>query len=202
MITYSENYLYGFETKEIDNQALYGDCIHAEKIILRYFPQKENGWYGNKTSAANQQYNLLTFPSKHLNQLYHLLVKHINPLLEQETTYMIKSWMNVYRKGDQVSMHRHWPSECKAWHGFYCVNVGENESETIYKIPNIENEIHITSKNGLIVIGKSDGDRHGSSAWTKMDNFRITLAFDIVPVDFLNIDHINHFIPFKFKNYK
>ena len=202
MITYSENYLYGFETKEIDNQALYGDCIHAEQIILGYFPQKESGWYGNKTSAANRQYNLLTFPSKHLNQLYHLLVKNIAPLLEEQKAYMIKSWMNVYRKDDKISMHSHWPSECKAWHGFYCVNVGENESETIYKIPNVKDEIHITSKNGLIVIGKSDGDKHRSSAWTKTDNFRITLAFDIVPIDFLIDAPINHFIPFKFKNYK
>ena len=197
MIIYSENYLYGFETKEIDNQALYGDCIHAEQIILRYFPQKENGWYGNKTSAAHQQYNLLTFPSKHLNQLYHLLVKHINPLLEQETTYMIKSWMNVYHKGEQVSMHRHWPSKFKVWHGFYCVNVGEKLSETIYKIPHVKDEIHIESKNGLIVFGKSDGDEHRSSVWTEKDYCRITLAFDNVPVENLKINHINHYIPFK-----
>ena len=197
MITYCENYLYAFETNEIDNQLLYRDCVKSEMVILKYFPQKENGWYGNKTSAANQQYNLLTFTSKQLNQLYHILAKNVTPLLEQETTYMIKSWMNVYRKGDKVSMHAHWPSQYRVWHGFYCVNVGENESATIYKIPGVEDEITVPSKNGLLVIGKSDGDKHRSTEWTRTDSFRITLAFDIVPVQYLDFWKINYFIPFK-----
>ena len=197
MITYSENYLYGFETTEIDNRAFYNECLRFENVLKDKFPSVEKDWYGNMSSALNQKYNFFTFPSKYTIQLYHLLKNNVNDLLDKKTSYAIKSWMNVYREGDQVSMHMHWPSEFKVWHGFYCVNVGEKLSETIYKIPHVKDEIHIESKNGLIVFGKSDGDEHRSSVWTEKDYCRITLAFDIVPVENLKINHINHYIPFK-----
>jgi len=198
MITYYDNYLYGFETNTIDNKALYNDCMRAEQVLDKYWPMVDDvGWYGNKTSSANPFYSLLTFPTKNFNQLYHLLVENISPILEKEKTYMIKSWMNIYRKGQSVKMHKHWPEEIKSWHGFYCVNVGENESETVYKFPNNEKEIHVTSKNGLIVVGKSAGDKHRSSVWEKSDSDRITLAFDILPYDKILFGQINHWIPFK-----
>ena len=59
MITYSENYLYGFETTEIDNQAFYNECLRFENVLKGKFPPVEKDWYGNMSSALNQKYNFL-----------------------------------------------------------------------------------------------------------------------------------------------
>ena len=60
------------------------------------------------------------------------------------------------------------------------------------------NDGKVVSKEGLIVIGKSDGDEHSSSAWKESKRPRITIAFDIIPVEAIpNKLYGNHFIPFK-----
>jgi hypothetical protein len=204
MNTIVNDYLYSFQIDSINNEKLFNKCLVVENIIIHTTPPVEKGWYGNLASAKNQSYNLFTFPVTELHQLYGEMVKNITPLLDKDTTYVLKSWMNVYRKGDRVNWHTHWPSEYKVWHGFYCVNVGENESATIYKIPGIEDNISVTSKNGLLVIGKSENDKHSSTIW-QGERPRITLAFDIVPVlaanpneDTSMIDlKLYYYIPFK-----
>jgi hypothetical protein len=204
MQTIVNDYLYGFQLDNIDNEALFDKCLVVEDIIIQTTPPAEKGWYGNLTSAKNQSYNLFTFPVKELHQLYEAMVKNISPLLDKDTSYVLKSWMNVYRKGDKVSWHAHWPPECKVWHGFYCVNVGENESATNYKIPGIKEIVNVPSVNGLLVVGKSDDDRHTSTEW-QGDKPRITLAFDIIPMWAANPNEntnmydlsLYHYIPFK-----
>jgi hypothetical protein len=55
----------------------------------------------------------------------------------------------------------------------------------------------VYNKNGLLVFGDSAGDEHRSSKWNQPDP-RITIAFDIVPVNKLDLStEINHYIPFK-----
>jgi hypothetical protein len=56
-------------------------------------------------------------------------------------------------------------------------------------------ELTIPSKEGLLVIGRSNGDLHKSSEWLG-DKPRVTLAFDISPIESINFK-INHYIPFK-----
>ena len=204
MKTIVDDYLYGFQLDNIDNETLFNKCLVMEDIIIQTTPTAEKGWYGNLTSAKNQSYNLFTFPVKELHQLYEAMVKNISPLLDKDTSYVLKSWMNVYRKGDKVSWHAHWPPECKVWHGFYCVNVGKNESATNYKIPGIKEIINVPSVDGLLVVGKSDDDRHSSTEW-QGDKPRITLAFDIIPMWAANPNEnthmydlsLYHYIPFK-----
>jgi len=204
MQTIVDNYLYGFQLNNIDNEALFNKCLVMEDIIIKTTSPTEKGWYGNLTSAKNQEYNLFTFPVKELHQLYQEMVKNISPLLEKDTPYVLKSWMNVYRKGDKVSWHAHWPPEQKVWHGFYCVNVGKNESATNYKIPGIKEIVNIPSVDGLLVVGKSDDDRHSSTEW-QGDKPRVTLAFDIIPMWAANPNEnthmydlsLYHYIPFK-----
>jgi hypothetical protein len=200
MIEFAKDYLYAFDTDTIDNKRLYHRCVAIEKILNNKFPNADLSWYGNAASANNREYNLFSFLDSELIKLYQYMVKTISPLLEDEC-YVLKSWMNVYRVGQQVNWHRHWPPEFKVWHGFYCVNVGE--SATHYKIPGIEDIVVVPSKEGRLVVGKSDDDRHKSTPWNNPDSLRITLAFDIVPINsilsrdiYSNIP-LNHYIPFK-----
>jgi hypothetical protein len=199
MITYHLDYLYSFELSNIDNTKLTNNCIEIEKDLLKIFGNVDDNWYGNKSSALNQKYNLFTFPHQELIKLYKAMVEHISPLLDTNRGYVIKSWMNLYRKGQNVKWHSHWPKEYNVWHGFYCVNVGNDSSHTIYKIPGVVSDIIVPSINGRLVVGKSENDKHSSSIWQDESSPRITLAFDIIPIDTLINDKLilNHFIPFK-----
>jgi hypothetical protein len=200
MIEFSKNYLYGFDTDTIDNKILYDHCLAIEKILKLNFTYTEDSWYGNFTSAINQKYNLFCFPGVQLAKLYKLMVTNISPLLDNEP-YVLKSWMNVYRAGQKVAWHDHWMPKYRAWHGFYCVHVGE--SATHYRIPDVNDTVIVPSKEGRLVVGKSDNDTHTSTEWNDTTSCRITLAFDIIPVSTLLESTIysdlplNHFIPFK-----
>jgi len=195
MIIFSNNYLYGYRIDSIDNKALVDHCLRIEQVLIKNFSTIDPDWYGSMATAHNNKYNLLTFPGEQLNKLYYELVKHIPELLEDKC-YVLKSWLNVFRKGQKVDWHPHWPEKCGVWHGFYCVQVGD--SYTKYKIPGIKEDIKIKSEEGLIVIGKSAGDKHTSSVWKESKRPRITIAFDIIPIESLSDDLAgNHFIPFK-----
>jgi hypothetical protein len=197
MITYHSDYLYSFELSNIDNTKLTNNCIEIEKYLLKNFGNVDENWYGNKSSALNQKYNLFTFPYQELIKLYKAMVEHISPLLDTNRGYVIKSWMNLYRKGQNVKKHSHWGKKYNAWHGFYCVNVGKNSSYTTYKISGVSSDIIVPSVNGKLVIGKSENDEHFSSVWQDESSPRITLAFDIVPIDSTDNFPLNQFIPFK-----
>ena len=197
MQVHSEEYLYSTKLNSIDNNKLASYSIEVENLLKSRFPPLENtNWYGTFTTAIHKKYNFLTFPNKQVSVLYHEIAKNVSPLLE-DRTYVIKSWLNVFRKGEKVDWHKHWPADKKVWHGFYCVQVGDSYTE--YEIPNEKEIIKVISEEGLLVVGKSDDDRHRSSPWNEDHRPRITIAFDIVPID--NVDDpldINHFIPLKF----
>jgi hypothetical protein len=191
MITFSKDYLYGFQTNNINNSILMQRCFNIEKYLIEKFSRdfaamnshNIKGFGGSKTTDIHDRYNIFMFPVPELYQLYETLRIKINPLLDYNRAYTLKAWLNVYRAGQNIKPHGHWPPEFEAWHGFYCVNVGENTSSTTYKIPKVKKEIVVPSVNGLIVIGRSDDDRHWSSVWKDKNQPRITIAFDIVPVD-------------------
>ena len=204
MIIYYNDYLYGFNITTINNKALVDECLQIEDYLIRAFPSNlKEGWYGTKSTALHKKYNLFSFPCRELILLYESMVENISPLLDVDRGYMLKSWLNVYREGDSIKPHTHWPSSEQAWHGFYCANVGIDQSKTIYSIPNAPTDIEVPSVNGLLVVGKSDNDRHHTSVWEDSTQPRITLAFDIVPIDSVIRSHshsgfsLNHFIPFK-----
>lgn len=208
MKTIVDNYLYTFNLPGIHNKTLLDNCLIIDAILEHTFPANlNNNQYGDAvlTTHKHSCYNLFTFPTTELVKLYNELRTNIVPLLDKETTYVLKAWLNVYHKGQGLRPHGHWRREVQAWHGFYCVNVGENESATIYSIPGIEHEVTVTSENGLLVIGKSDNDRHRTTIWENDTMPRITIAFDIVPVQYANPNQntdmeglfLFHFIPFK-----
>jgi hypothetical protein len=92
--------------------------------------------------------------------------------------------LNVYRKGESIGWHGHQTPNYNAWHGFVCVDT-EPESYTSYRWPNNKERdnliLDVPSKDGLIVLGLSNGDIHRSSEWQIAERNRVTIAFDIVP---------------------
>lgn len=196
MQVHSKNYLYSIKLNSIDNKELVSYSLEVEKSLKKTLKPLENtNWYGAFTTAKHKKYNFLTFPNKQVSILYHEIRKNTSPLLE-DRVYVIKSWLNIFRKGEKVDWHKHWPAHKKVWHGFYCVQVGNSYTE--YEIPNVGQIVKVHSDEGLLVVGKSDNDRHRSSPWDEESRPRITIAFDIIPIESIDDPlEVNHFIPFK-----
>ena len=197
MITYVPDNLWGEMLPSIDNAELYRCCLETEEYLLdKIIVEEPLGVYGSKTTASYNQYNLLSFPIESFQALYRNIVSVIKPCLPKET-HVIQCWLNVFRGKEFVDWHNHWQSNFRVVHGFYCVNV--TPSFTEYKFEHLPGQIFkIESKEGLLVFGKSNGDRHRSSPWENPSVPRITIAFDIIPVSTLPDDQIrpNHYLPF------
>jgi len=209
MQTVIPNYLFTFKWDNIDNNALYTTCINVEDELSRVFPPvPDTSVYGCFSAMYHDHYNLFSFPCEQLSQLYMNMTKSFGDIL-MPGRYYIRCWVNLFGKGKNIDWHSHWDAKYKTYHGFYCVNTeGEHESYTEYVVPHlIGNQVcRIISNDGLCVIGKSQGDQHKSSEWLNDGKPRVTIAFDIIPIEalrpeekFTHIDikreFISNFIP-------
>jgi hypothetical protein len=191
-----KDYLWFYKLDDIDNAKLYDTCVAIDKKLRTVFPPvPDDNFYGCFTSYYHSSYNLFTFTSPELHKLYKNLVKNVLPHVDQNTQYYIRCWVNLFEPGMNIDWHGHWRPECKAYHGFYCVNTeGVNDSYTDYRIPG-QQEIRVMSEDGLLVFGKSDDDRHRSSPWENSGKCRMTIAFDVIPIEALNsIDYTEHLL--------
>lgn len=173
------DYLFTADVPEIDNACLYSDCLELEQILMDTIenPRPASG-YGCFTSANHKSYNVFNYDYPGITDLYHAIQDHVIPMMPPDE-YKIQGWFNVFRKGDFIDWHGHWPPMCRVWHGFYCCHVGS--SYTHYRINH--NVYDVKGHDGLLVFGKSDGDEHRSGDWHDDTSHRITIAFDIIPAD-------------------
>ena len=189
------DYLWLTQWDNIDNDALYNTCVNVEHELSQIFPPVKDGIYGCFTSVYHDHYNLFSFPCKQLSELYMNMAKTFGQVL-RPGKYYIRSWVNLFPKGKNIDWHSHWDAKYKTYHGFYCVNTqGEHESYTDYAVPALigENICRIKSFDGLCVLGKSEGDQHMSSPWLNDGKPRVTIAFDIIPLEALRPhDHFTH----------
>jgi hypothetical protein len=185
--------LYGVQTN-IDLIALKKQTDEMYNIIKEFFKKDKLDYDGQSTLTTQLfgEYNLLLYPFPIFHDLYfnistafHLCYRDLFKRNADEKHFM-QCWLNYYRKGDFIDWHGHHPPTYRAWHGFMCVDTEPN-SYTSYRWPNSLSSsrkdliLDIPSKNGLIVMGTSNGDLHKSSEWAIEDRPRITIAFDIVP---------------------
>lgn len=204
----------------------YSDYIHTKKLDLNLSKIKnsahkmynfvknefvENCDHNGQSSMVDQifaKYNAFMYPYPEFYELFKQIQIMFQDLISTDSSdysddpHYLQSWVNFYRKGDFISWHGHWPVEVNAWHGYYCVDV--EPSKTTYQIPNVKGNIDVINSNNLLIISKSDGDRHRTWPW-EYDRPRITIAFDIVPachimsghpgIDTHNRMGKNHWIP-------
>lgn len=201
---------------------VYSDYIHTRKLNLNlskiknsshkmYGIVKNNFVNGEKDHTGQSsmmesvysKYNLFMYPFPEFYELFQEIRKMFREKVDQETldeSYYLQSWINFYNKGDFISWHGHWPSESRAWHGYYCVDV--EPSKTTYKVPGEATKIDVHNENNLLILSKSDGDLHRTWPW-EYDHPRITIAFDVIPScnilrgvdDKINRTGLNHWIP-------
>lgn len=195
-----KDYLWTLNFQGIDNNKLYKTCTDIELALRQHLPpipdrkqirpfQQGVFIYNSFTGYYHQQYNMFQFPCPELSNLYRNMAMYFPEVINTGKQYYIRCWVNLFEKGRNIDWHSHWPPHFKTYHGFYCVNTeGEHESYTDYRVPNVAEPIRIISKDGLCVIGKSEGDEHRCSEWLNENKMRVTIAFDVIPVDVLRSD--------------
>jgi hypothetical protein len=197
-----------------DMNQSYSNYIHTKKLNLNLSKIKnsshkmynyikktfESGSDYNGQSSMEKQifakYNLLMYPLPEFYELYCEIRNFFRENLNSEDLnepHYIQCWLNFYKKGEFISWHEHWPPEVNGWHGYYCVDV--EPSKTTYKLPGYKKNIDVENCNNLLVLSKSNGDKHRTWPW-EYDSPRITIAFDIVPSWHIqNDDSPNHWVP-------
>ena len=190
-----KDYLWFQRIDSIDNSKLYDTCANIDKKLRTVFPPvPDDNFYGCFTSYYHTSYNLFTFACPELHKLYTNLVRYISPVIDQNTQYYIRSWVNLFEPGMNIDWHGHWEPQLKTYHGFYCVNTeGPVDSYTDYRIPG-QPELRVMSEDGLLVFGKSEDDRHRSSPWENTGKCRMTIAFDIIPVEALKVGDYGQYL--------
>ncbi len=181
------DYLWLMPWDNIDNNALYNTCINVEHELSQVFPPIEDGVYGCFTYVYHDHYNLFAFPCNQLSELYMNMAKTFGQVM-RPGKYYIRAWVNLFPKNKNIDWHSHWDAKYKTYHGFYCVNTeGEHASYTDYAVPELigENVCRIKSYDGLCVLGKSERDKHMSSPWLNDGKPRVTIAFDVIPLEAL-----------------
>lgn len=195
MIAEINDYIYTTKLN-LDLQAIKTSCVSMEKIINNHFKDGKIEYLGNSpfTTKVFSSYNVLMYPLPEFFELYENIKSMFHTICESKNNkYYIQSWINFYKKGEFIDWHDHWASHTEGWHGFFCIDV--EPSKTSYIIPTFRDTIHVNGEDNLLVIGKSIGDKHRTWPWTE-DRPRITIAFDIVPRQYIDPEKwLNHWIP-------
>jgi hypothetical protein len=183
----------------LDLAEIKNSCYKMKDIINEHFKEKileveyaeDEGKLTPLTTQGFEHYNLFMYGFDGFHSLYFEIQKLFQQCNQNQEKYYIQCWLNMYEKGSFVDWHNHYPPKCNSWHGFFCVDC--EPSKTTYHLPNVTESVDIESKNNLLVLSKSNGDKHRTWPW-EYDRDRITIAFDIVPAAHTG-KFLNHWIP-------
>lgn len=115
-----------------------------------------------------------------------------------EQRYMVQGWFNINRSDTgKLDWHDHGPAGAPYFHGYYAINA--EPSVTHYKIYNDDRYIKDNVNENNVAILSEMGHPHSMGDWTWQGD-RITLAYDIVPMNLLymgdpNVHIQQHWIP-------
>lgn len=161
-----------------------------------------------KDNAASTRlgphYNIFQFHNKEIHNVYSAVSEMIKEACDyygidfKENNYMIQGWFNFdkYKKPEPLPdsyLHDHMNGKgAPDFHGYYCVNA--EPSNTYYKIGGIDGERFTNlNKNNRAILSET-GHPHGIQSWDR-DDFRITIAYDVVPLNEIKASTEQHWIP-------
>lgn len=204
---------------DLDSLIKYLQVKHLE-ILSNTLPEensltdllvKKYNYSNNAPTKLNQKYNLFKFDNEHIKEIYEELKDCVQEACwyygyDFDTMdYRVRGWFNHDTKTESIShdpikndrlFHDHLGGHgAPDFHGYYCVNA--EPSSTYYKINNETIYENKNSNNRLIVV--ENGHPHSRGDWNE-DSFRITIAYDIVPLQRLveqGVDHKTHWIKFE-----
>lgn len=150
------------------------------------------------------KYNVFQFHNKEIHNLYSAVSEMIKEACVyygidfKEKNYMIQGWFNFdkFKKPEPLPdnyLHDHMNGKgFPDFHGYYCVNA--EPSNTYYKIGGMNgNRFTNVNINNRAVLSET-GHPHGIQNWDR-DDFRITIAYDVVPLNAIIDSREQHWIP-------
>lgn len=154
-------------------------------------PQKEEAWAssGSISTMKWKEYNVFQFMNE---EIYNVFAAVRSLTVEacdyyeidfKSQKYMVQGWFNInYKHVGKLDWHDHGGPWAPNFHGYYSIK--SEPSITYYKINNDENKIkeNININNRLIL--SEMGHPHAMGDWD-WDGPRITLAYDVAPLDYL-----------------
>jgi hypothetical protein len=155
-------------------------------------------------TKLGMQYNVFQFHNKEIHNLYSAVSEMIKEACDyygidfKEKNYMIQGWFNFdkFKKPEPLPdefLHDHMNGKgAPDFHGYYCVNA--EPSNTYYKIGGINGERFANVNVNNRAILSETGHPHGIQSWEK-DDFRITIAYDVVPLSEIANSKEQHWIP-------
>lgn len=168
------------------------DCLEAELILGEYFQNTVGGYTDMYTTpiatAHYQKYNVFNLPFSSLHTLKNRIASRFREI-KPDDDYMIHGWLNVFRSScPAVSYHEHNPASAGSYHGFYVVQSPVNKPTT-YRYKDGTYNV-VDSIEGRLVMSLSGYDQHQTTP-VENDEVRITVAFNITPVAYLQTGSIN-----------
>jgi hypothetical protein len=155
-------------------------------------------------TKLGQHYNIFQFHNKEIHNLYSALSEMTKEACEyygidfKSENYMIQGWFNFdkYKKPEPLPdryLHDHMDGKgAPDFHGYYCVNA--EPSNTYYKIGGMDGERFANVNRNNRAILSETGHPHGIQSWERED-FRITIAYDVVPLNEIRLSPEQHWIP-------
>jgi len=208
-----------FKIKQLDLnlENLMASTLMAANTVKMRYPEDSvdsNGFKG--TTKTFEKYNIFMFSAQPLWELFREISTFWQSTRTSNKIHYMQAWINVYEEGaESIGWHHHWPEHMQAWHGYYCLDV--DVSKTTYALQpkyykqsrdvadqyqgvlehNDEYElIDVVGRDNMLVMGLSSNDLHRNIPWKIKNRPRITIAFDIVPGEFIdNRAWENHWIP-------
>lgn len=169
--------------------------------VSKLHSEKQEYWLesGSISTVKWREYNVFQF---HSGEIYNLYVG-VRDLVKEaceyygidfaKEKYMIQGWFNInHSKIGKLDWHDHGGPWAPNFHGYYCVKA--EPSSTFYKIENKE-ELIFENKNidNRLIISEM-GHPHAQGNWD-WDGPRITVAYDIIPLRFIEKAEEQHYIP-------
>lgn len=152
---------------------------------------KDKAWLssGSLSTVKWSEYNVFQFYNKEIYNLY----KSVSDMVKDACSYYdidfgaqnyyIQGWFNInHAKTGKLDWHDHGGPFAPYFHGYYCVNA--EPSTTHYKLFNSDDQVVENKNINNRAIVSEMGHPHAMADWT-WDGPRITIAYDIVPLDLL-----------------
>jgi hypothetical protein len=133
-----------------------------------------------------REYNVFQFYTEELYDLY----RSVSDMTKEACTYYdidfekekfyIQGWFNInYIKKGKIDWHDHSPLGAPNFHGYYSVKA--EPSSTYYKV--FDKEIENKNVDGRAILSEM-GHPHAMADWD-WDGPRITIAYDVIPLEIL-----------------
>ncbi len=189
---------------------LNNNLASLEKFLLEMYKKIENGellkgntndpspWdeSGSITTSKWNKYNAFQFHNAAVHDLFKAVKSmtqeacdHYGLNFEKER-FMVQGWFNVnYNHIGKLDWHEHGGNGAPHFHGYYCVKA--EPSTTYYKV--FGRDVDNINKNNRAILSET-GHPHAMGDWD-WDGPRITMAYDVIPLRYVEPDWQQHWIP-------